>query len=184
MKKHLILLFSFVFLLFGCDEADLNKTSDTNNESENVLVENNENNIAEESVNEQENIEVESENELPEDPGKAEDEGETEEEEDVPREYRNALRAAQNYIDLMPFSEKGLYEQLTSEYGDKYPEEAAQYAIDNLEVDYNEQALKAAISYQELMPMSDQELFDQLTSEYGDQYTEEQAQYAIDNLED
>ncbi len=100
----------------------------------------------------------------------------------VPREYRNALKAAQNYIDIMPFSERGLYDQLTSEYGDQYPEEAAQYAIENVEVDYNEEALKAAKNYLEIMPMSDNELFDQLTSEYGDQFTEEQARYAISNL--
>lgn len=106
-----------------------------------------------------------------------------EKEDDVPREYKNALKAAENYILSMPFSEKGLYDQLTAEYGNKYPAEAAQYAIDNIEVDYNEQALRAAKNYQETMPMSDAELKDQLMSEYGDKYTEEQAQYAIDNLE-
>lgn len=106
-----------------------------------------------------------------------------EKEDDVPREYKSALKAAENYISSMPFSEKGLYDQLTAEYGNKYPAEAAQYAIDNIEVDYNEQALRAAKNYQETMPMSDAELKDQLMSEYGDKYTEEQAQYAIDNIE-
>lgn len=83
----------------------------------------------------------------------------------------------------MPFSEKGLYDQLTSEYGEQFPEDAAQYAIDNVVVDYNEEALEAAKSYQETMPMSDSGLYDQLTSDYGEQFTAEQAQYAIDNLE-
>ncbi len=101
---------------------------------------------------------------------------------DVPREHQNALRSAQNYVNIMSFSEKGLFEQLTSEYGDQYPEDAAQYAIENVEVDYYEEALEAAKNYQEIMPMSDQELLEQLTSEYGDQYTKEQAQYALDNL--
>ncbi|WP_432814005.1 Ltp family lipoprotein [Sporosarcina aquimarina] len=32
----------------------------------------------------------------------------------------------------MPSSEKGLYSQLRSEAGDKYPADTAQYAIDNL----------------------------------------------------
>lgn len=103
-------------------------------------------------------------------------------ENDIPREYKNALRAAQNYVDIMPFSERGLFEQLTSEYGDQYSEEAARYAIEKVEVDYNEEALEAAKNYQKVMPMSDKELFDQLTSEHGEQFTEEQAQYAIDNL--
>jgi hypothetical protein len=105
-------------------------------------------------------------------------------EDNVPREYRNALKSAQNYIDIMAFSEKKLYDQLTSEYGEQDPAEAAQYAIENVIVDYNQEALEAAMQYQEIMPMSDKELFNQLTSEYGEQFTEEQAQYAIDNLPD
>jgi len=31
----------------------------------------------------------------------------------------------------MLFSERGLFDQLTSEHGDKFTEEQAQYAIDN-----------------------------------------------------
>lgn len=104
--------------------------------------------------------------------------------ESVPREYKNALKSAENYLSVMPFSELGLYEQLTSEYGDKYPAEAARYAIENVKVNYKEQALRAALNYLDIMPMSDQELFDQLTSEYGEKYTDEQARYAIDNLPD
>lgn len=103
---------------------------------------------------------------------------------DVPREYRNALKAAERYTSIKGFSYNGLYEQLTSEYGEGYPPEAAQYAVDNLDVDWNEQALKAAKSYQEIMPMSDDGLFEQLTSEHGEGFTPEQAQYAIDHLDD
>ena len=101
---------------------------------------------------------------------------------DVPRECKNALKSAQNYIEIMAFSEKKLYDQLISEYGEQYPAEAAQYAIENVVVDYNQEALESAIGYQEIMPMSDKELFNQLTSEYGEEFTEAQAQYAIDNL--
>lgn len=101
---------------------------------------------------------------------------------DVPRELKNALKSAQNYVDIMPFSEAGLYNQLTSEHGGKFPAEAVQYAIENVDVNYNEEALESAKNYQEVMPMSDQDLFDQLTSEHGEQFTKEQAQYAIDNL--
>lgn len=107
---------------------------------------------------------------------------EEEPEEKVSREFQNALKSAQNYVEIMAFSEKGLYKQLTSEAGEGYPADAAQYAIDNVDVDYNEQALKSAINYQDVMPMSDDALFKQLTSEAGEQFTAEQAQYAIDNL--
>lgn len=102
---------------------------------------------------------------------------------DVSREFKNALKSAQDYQEFMPMSKAGLYDQLTSSAGDQYPEDAAQYAIDNLDADYKENALKSAENYQEFMPMSDKELFDQLTSDAGDQYTQEEAQYAVDNIE-
>ncbi|MEB7768529.1 Ltp family lipoprotein [Mammaliicoccus sciuri] len=102
---------------------------------------------------------------------------------DVSREFKNALKSAQDYQEFMPMSKAGLYDQLTSSAGDQYAEDAAQYAIDNLDANYKENALKSAENYQEFMPMSDKELFDQLTSDAGDQYTQEEAQYAIDNIE-
>ena len=52
------------------------------------------------------------------------------EEETVPTEYKSALKKAQSYSDMMHMSKAGLYEQLTSEYGEKFTAEAAQYAID------------------------------------------------------
>src|SRR5690606_4602682 len=66
---------------------------------------------------ESEKVEAEQIEEPPENAGEASEE---KTENDVPREYKNALRAAQNYVDIMPFSERGLFEQLTSEYGDQY----------------------------------------------------------------
>lgn len=103
--------------------------------------------------------------------------------ESVPREYQNALKMAKTYADTIPLSKKRLFEQLTSEHGSKYPQEAAQYAIDNLKIDYKQQALKSAKNYMDTIPLSDSELFEQLTSEHGEGFTEEEAQYAIDNLD-
>lgn len=100
----------------------------------------------------------------------------------VPREYSNALRSAEQYNKISPMSKAGLFEQLTSEYGEKYSEEAAQYAIDNLNADWKENACKTAEKYLEIMPMSKDELYDQLISEYGEQYTPEEAQYAVDKV--
>lgn len=105
------------------------------------------------------------------------------EEEDVPREYRNALTKAEQYARTMHMSKAGIFEQLTSEYGENFPEDAAQYAIDNIEHDWKENALKKAQTYAETMAMSDAAIYDQLISEHGEQFTEEEAQYAIDNLE-
>ena len=103
-------------------------------------------------------------------------------EEDVPTEYKSALRKAKSYSDTMNMSKAGLYDQLTSEYGEKFTAEAAQYAIDNVEADWKENALKKAKSYSNTMDMSKAGVYDQLISEYGEKFTAEEAQYAIDNL--
>lgn len=104
-------------------------------------------------------------------------------EEDIPTEYKSALKKAESYSKTMNMSKAGVYDQLTSEYGEKFPAEAAQYAIDNMEADWKQNALKKAESYQETMSMSKSAIYDQLISEYGEKFTEEEAQYAIDNLE-
>lgn len=82
----------------------------------------------------------------------------------------------------MHMSKQGVYDQLTSEYGGQFQANAAQYAIDNVEADWNANALKSAQSYSETMHLSKQGIYDQLTSEYGEKFTAEEAQYAIDNL--
>ncbi|WP_315074756.1 Ltp family lipoprotein [uncultured Clostridium sp.] len=51
----------------------------------------------------------------------------------VPKEYQSALKKADSYANIMNFSKKGLYQQLTSDAGEKFTEEEAQYAINNLE---------------------------------------------------
>ena len=60
-----------------------------------------------------------------------------------------------------------------------FPEDAAQYAIDSVVTDWNQNALQTAIDYLEYSSFSDQGLYDQLIYEG---YTAEQAQYAMNNL--
>lgn len=79
-------------------------------------------------------------------------------------------------------SKKGLYEQLTSEYGEQFSKEAAQYAVDNVKADWNANALAKAKSYQETQNMSPAAIRDQLVSEYGEKFTAAEADYAIANL--
>ena len=105
-----------------------------------------------------------------------------EEESVVPQEYTNALEKAEIYSNFMHMSKSKIYEQLTSEYGENFPSDAAQYAIDNLKADYNANALVKAKDYYEQMHMSKQSIYDQLVSEYGEAFTSEEAQYAVDNL--
>ena len=102
--------------------------------------------------------------------------------EKVPKEYKAALRKAKVYSDTMSMSKAGLYDQLTSEYGEKFSAEAAQYAVDNLNANWKENALKKAKVYQETMAMSPSAIYDQLVSEYGEKFTSGEAQYAVDNL--
>lgn len=104
-------------------------------------------------------------------------------EKSVPREYTAALKKAEMYAESMSMSKMAIYDQLTSEYGENFPKEAAQYAIDNITYDWNENALKMAKTYAESMDMSNSAIYDQLISEHGEKFTKEEAQYAIDNLE-
>ena len=107
---------------------------------------------------------------------------ETKEDTSIPKEYRNALHKAENYSKMMHMSKQRIYDQLTSEYGEKFDAEAAQYAIDNLNADYNENALKCGENYKKTMHMSKARIYDQLTSENGEKFTAEEAQYAIDHI--
>lgn len=114
--------------------------------------------------------------EEPKEEAKKEDDG-------VSREFKSALTKAYTYAETMHMSKKGIYNQLISEHGEGFPEDAAQYAMDNIEFDWKANALKKAETYAETMSMSNSAIYEQLISEHGEQFTEEEAQYAVDNLE-
>lgn len=103
---------------------------------------------------------------------------------DVPAEYTSALKKAHTYSDTMHMSKQGIYDQLVSQNGEKFSAEAAQYAVDNLDADYNANALAKAKTYQDQMSMSPEAIRDQLTSDYGEKFTQEEADYAIAHLND
>ena len=102
--------------------------------------------------------------------------------ESVPEEYRKALEQAQEYIDTMFLSELGLYRQFNLDYTVHFSDEAIEYAVENVNVDYNEEALEAAISHRGNYAYDGEKLYNQLSGNY-DGFTEEQAQYAMDNLD-
>lgn len=95
----------------------------------------------------------------------------------ITREQRNALSTANDYLDYSGFSSSRLREQLEYE---EFPQDAIDYAMDNIIVDWKEQAHRSAESYDEYASMSDSRLYDQLIYEG---FSDEEAQYAIDNLE-
>lgn len=107
---------------------------------------------------------------------------EEEDDSSVPAEYNSALTKAETYSDMMHMSKQGIYDQLTSEYGEDFSADAAQYAIDNVQADWNQNALEKARIYQDDMAMSPNAIHDQLTSEYGEQFLQSEADYAIENL--
>lgn len=84
---------------------------------------------------------------------------------------QNAVRSAENYLRFMSFSRQGLIEQLEFE---DYSTEDATFAVDHLDVDWNEQAVKSAENYLEYMSFSRQGLIDQLIFEG---FTPEQAEH-------
>lgn len=88
----------------------------------------------------------------------------------------NALKKADEYLNVMAFSYEGLIEQL--EYS-KFSHEEAVYAADNCGADWNEQAVKKANEYLDVMAFSRDSLVDQL--KYSG-FTEDQAIYAVDQI--
>ena len=94
----------------------------------------------------------------------------------MPREYENALRSAERYLDYTAFSQSGLVTQLEFE---NYSTEAAQYAAENVSADWNEQAAKKAEEYMDYSSFSRQGLVDQLVFEG---FTPEQADYGASQV--
>jgi len=76
------------------------------------------------------------------------------------------------------FSEQGLLNQLTSSAGDGFTEAQAEYAINNLNPDWDAQAVEAAKGYMQMGGFSRASLIQQLTSSAGNGFTEAQAEYA------
>ena len=102
----------------------------------------------------------------------------------VSAEFTSALASAKTYATTMHMSKAGVYEQLTADAGDKFPADAAQYAVDNVKADWNANALASAKTYQKDMNMSSEAIRDQLTSDAGDKFTQDEANYAIQHLND
>lgn len=91
-------------------------------------------------------------------------------------EQKNALRTAKSYLNTMSFSRSGLIEQLEYE---QYSSEAAVWAVDHVEADWNEQAAKKAKEYLDMMAFSRRGLIDQLKFEG---FTEEEAEYGATSV--
>lgn len=107
---------------------------------------------------------------------------------DLTASQRNAVKQAESYLEFTAFSRAGLINQLSSEYGNGYPEEDAEFAVQYLEdigaVDWNDQAAKSAEHYLEVSAFSRKGLINQLSSDAGEKFTQDQAEYGVQYLED
>ncbi|RSX50774.1 Ltp family lipoprotein [Bifidobacterium callimiconis] len=103
---------------------------------------------------------------------------------DPPTEYKNALVQAGQYSSMMHMSKQGIYDQLVSPYGGQFPADAAQWAVDHVQADWNANALEMAKSYRDNLNLSTEAIRDQLASPYGEKFTQDEANYAIEHLND
>ncbi|WJZ02569.1 Ltp family lipoprotein [Corynebacterium freiburgense] len=93
-----------------------------------------------------------------------------------------ALQAAKQYSDYLNLSKKEIYKILINPEAENFTEQAAQYAVDNLQTDWKKNALEQAKIYQNELHMTPEEIYTQLTSEFGGGFTPEEARYAVDHL--
>ncbi|BDR57581.1 Ltp family lipoprotein [Xylocopilactobacillus apicola] len=71
---------------------------------------------------------------------------------------------------------------LTDPKAEGFTKEEGKYAIDHLDVDWNQVAKKSAESYLKHQAFSQKGIYNQLISQYGENFTTSQAKYAIDHL--
>ena len=90
---------------------------------------------------------------------------------------KNAVRAAQSYLNISAFSRDGLIEQLSSQAGNGFNINDATKAVDSLNVDWNQEAVKSAKQYLKMMGFSCSGLVQQLSSRAGAKFTEQQATF-------
>lgn len=101
------------------------------------------------------------------------------EEPKVPTEYTTAVTKAEQYLKTVGMSKAGLETQLVD--FEKFSPEAAKYAVDNVKVDWNQQALKKGKDYVKTVAMSPEAVRDQLVN--FEHFTQEEADFAVANLD-
>lgn len=97
----------------------------------------------------------------------------------IPTEYKTAVKKATQYADTVHLSKEGLRTQLVD--FEKFSQEAADYAVENANIDYKQQAVEKAKQYQETVAMSPEAIRGQLVD--FEKFTQEEADYAVENLE-
>jgi hypothetical protein len=99
-------------------------------------------------------------------------------EKEYTKSQEQAIGAAKDYLAFSAFSKLGLIDQLSSKAGSGFPKRDAVFAVNHIDVDWNQQAVKSAKSYLDFSHFSCQGLVDQLSSSAGSKFTKAQATYA------
>ena len=140
-----------IVILIGLGSEDTTVTTDESSQITETETNNNESleevNDYTEYEKEEDDTELDIDTNVIEENKDKEDENTATDTKEIPTEYKSALKKAKIYSSTLNMSKAGLYEQLTSEYGEKFSKESAQYAIDNIDVDWKENALKKAIVF-------------------------------------
>jgi hypothetical protein len=91
----------------------------------------------------------------------------------------NAIASANQYLDTSAFSRTGLIQQLSSKYGEGFAKSDAIFAVNHIDVNWNQQAAAAANQYLDTSAFSRAGLIQQLSSKYGEGFTHAQAVYGV-----
>jgi hypothetical protein len=92
-----------------------------------------------------------------------------------PASQENAVRKAKQYLDYTAFSHDGLINQLVD--AEHFSTDDATYAVDSLNVDWNQQAAKKAKQYLNYTAFSHDGLINQLID--AEKFTPSQAEYGV-----
>ncbi|OBH43373.1 Ltp family lipoprotein [Mycobacterium mantenii] len=92
-----------------------------------------------------------------------------------PLSQQNAVRKAKDYLDYTAFSRLGLINQLVE--AEQFSTEDATYAVDSLNVDWNQQAARKAKDYLGYTAFSHDGLINQLVE--AEKFTPSQAAYGV-----
>lgn len=102
----------------------------------------------------------------------------------VPLEYTDALNQAAAHLADTPTSKQAEYNYLISENGGYYSPEAAQYAVDNVDADWQQNAVDLARMYRDDQGFDADLIYQMLTAPdfaLGG-FTDAQAQYALETM--
>ena len=95
-----------------------------------------------------------------------------------------AVESASSYLESgNGFSRAGLISQLSSSYGENFPKAVAIFAVNHVDVNWNQQAVKSATGYLESgNGFSRAGLINQLSSSAGEKFPKGEATYAVNHL--